>query len=250
MVLVHGVAGSNLVWEPVVAPLEPHYTVLRPDLLGYGRSPKPRVRYTPRLHVDCIRLALEEAGVAPPYVLVGLSMGVNLVLEYACAFPDEVDRAVGIGFPYYSSPLQARSGVAQNLWTRLAVERPIVGSMVAPPTWWLGRLVPGLTGVFSRIYTPPMAKDALRASYRAFRSSLLNCMVENPLDEKLRASASLSRLFLHGSEDRWCTVEDVSRAIAGYESSSLVVVEEGAHNLVVTKPDRTVRCILEYLGDA
>jgi len=43
MVLIHGVAGSHMVWDRIVPLLEPHFTVIRMDLLGYGRSPKPRV---------------------------------------------------------------------------------------------------------------------------------------------------------------------------------------------------------------
>jgi len=248
MLLVHGVAGSHLIWDPVVGHLAEHFTVLRPDLLGYGRSPRPRVRYTPQAHVEALRRTLSDTGVQPPYVLVGLSMGVNLVLEYARLWPGEVSRLVGIGFPYYASPSQARIGVGQNFWTRLAVGSPFLGALITPVTFRLGRLVPGLSGLFSKIYTPAMARDALRVSYRAFRSSLINCMIDNPLDELLAASAAMPRLFVHGTEDRWCSVDEVERALDRYQASRIVVVEGGQHNLVVTDPERTASAILDHLG--
>src|ERR1700685_2115752 len=83
MVLIHGVAGSNMVWDRIVPFLEPHFTVIRMDLLGYGHSPKPRIAYTPIRHVTAIRHTLTHSGVATPFALVGLSMGTNLMLEFA-----------------------------------------------------------------------------------------------------------------------------------------------------------------------
>lgn len=245
--LVHGVAGSNLIWDPVVEYLEDEFTVLRPDLLGYGRSPKPRISYTPQAHVEAIRTTLHDGGVTPPLVLVGLSMGVNLVLEYARRWPAEVDQLIGIGFPYYPSRAEARLGVGQNTWTRLAIESPLLGRIVTPAVWRLGRHVPGLSGRFSTIYSPAMARDALRVSYRAFRSSLVNCMIENRLDELVFASADKRRLFLHGSEDRWCATDIVRRVVGGFRRTRLVVVEGGQHNLVVTEPRRTASEIMEHL---
>ena len=50
----------------------------RVDLMGYGNSPAPRGPCTLQSHVTAIRATLQEAGMDPPYSLVGLSMGSNL----------------------------------------------------------------------------------------------------------------------------------------------------------------------------
>ena len=209
MVLIHGVAGSNVIWDRLVPLLEPYFTVVRVDLLGYGHSPKPRVTYTPRRHVAAIRFTLAQEGVSPPYVLVGLSMGTVLMLEYAATWPDEAQAMIGVAFPYFASERAARAGLRHNLWTRLALEHPISAGVMVPTIWWAGRLVPGLVARTSSIYTRAMAKDALRARYRAFRSSLLNCMVHHRLDGTLAASGGVRRLFIHGGSDEWATVEAV-----------------------------------------
>src|ERR1700728_2777361 len=83
MVLIHGVAGSHMVWDRLVPLLEPHFTVVRVDLLGYGHSPRPDGPCTPARHVSAVRRTLAQRELAPPYVIVGLSMGANLMLEYA-----------------------------------------------------------------------------------------------------------------------------------------------------------------------
>jgi pimeloyl-ACP methyl ester carboxylesterase len=75
LVLIHGVAGSSMVWDRIVPHLEPYFTVIRMDLLGYGHSPKPLETYTPYRHVAAIRRTLDHGGIAGPYSFVGLSMG-------------------------------------------------------------------------------------------------------------------------------------------------------------------------------
>lgn len=247
IVLVHGVAGSNMVWDRMTPLLNAHFTVIRMDLLGYGHSPKPRVAHTPQRHVAAIRRTLTEGGFRGPYLMVGLSMGVNLVLEYARRWPEEIGQMVGIGFPYYASEAAARRGLQHNLWTRVALEHPILSSLAVPPLWGIGRLTPGVLSRTATIYTGPMAQDALRARYRSFRSSLLHCMVQYRLELPLQASGDVRRLFIHGSADQWAPPEQIEEAIRPFAHSQLRVIEGAPHNLAVAEPDRTTALLLDHV---
>ncbi len=248
MVLVHGVAGSNMVWDRLVPFLEPHFRIIRIDLLGYGHSPKPEAAYTPYRHVAAIRRTLAQSEVVAPYAFVGLSMGSNLMLEYTRRWPNEVQGMIGIGFPYYSSESAARIGLRNNLWTRMALEHRIASRLAIPAMWWVGRHLPALFSRSATIYTGAMAKDALRARYQSYRSSLLECMVHFRLDEPLRASGDQRRLFIHGSDDQWATVDVVRTALQPFPSSTLSVVEGAPHNLAVAAPEPTAKLILDHLG--
>ena len=54
LLLIHGIGDSSDTWRPVVEQLAEHYTVIAPDLLGHGRSEKPRADYTsPGLPTGC-----------------------------------------------------------------------------------------------------------------------------------------------------------------------------------------------------
>jgi pimeloyl-ACP methyl ester carboxylesterase len=247
MVLIHGVAGSNMVWDRIAPLLDPHFRITRVDLLGYGRSPKPDVAYTPHRHVAALRRTLAENEIVPPYALVGLSMGTNLMLEYAQRWPDEVQAMVGLGFPYYPSEAAARIGLKSNLWTRMALEHPALSRVAVPSLWAIGRRLPALFSRAATIYTGAMAKDALRARYQSYRSSLLECMVYYRLDEPLRASGNQRRLFIHGSEDQWASVDVVRDAIKPFASSELRVVDKAPHNLAVAEPEQTAALIIDHL---
>lgn len=249
LVLLHGVAGSLHIWDPVYEQLTQHYTVIRVDLLGYGHSPKPRITYTLQAHIEAVRTTLKHQGLKPPYTFVGLSMGVNLALEYAATWPAEVERFIGIGLPYYADEKAARKGLHNNTWTRLAIEYPLVAPFIVPPIWWLGRhnIIPA--SKFTKIYTPIMAHETLLNPYRVFRSSLLHCMLYNPQTRVLEQTGTLPRLFIHGENDEWQSPAVVQNVLKPYARTSFRVIPATGHNTVVLQPDKTVQLMLEFLSN-
>src|ERR1044072_5519849 len=46
VLLIHGITSSSRTWRTVMPALAEHYTVIAPDLLGHGRSAKPRGDYS------------------------------------------------------------------------------------------------------------------------------------------------------------------------------------------------------------
>src|SRR5690348_9103912 len=86
LVLLHGLASSSRYWLPYVRLLGGRRLVL-PDLLGFGRSPKPATSaYTPQDHVSALAAALTRLrgrGLVPPFDLVGQSAGSVVALHYA-----------------------------------------------------------------------------------------------------------------------------------------------------------------------
>ena len=138
-------------------------------------------------HVTAIRTTLQAAGTHPPYSLVGLSMGSNLALAYGCTWPDEVDSIVGLAFPYFATPDDARVGLKANIWTRLTLARPRLAAAAVPPIWSILRRS-GAMRFHRGIYTPAMAQDALRVDFGAFESSMRSCMLTFPYDEMLSST--------------------------------------------------------------
>jgi pimeloyl-ACP methyl ester carboxylesterase len=248
LVLIHGVAGSHMVWDDISVELESDFTLTSVDLLGYGRSPKPRTVYSPGLHVESIRRTLRRADIDPPYTLVGLSMGVNLALEFARRWPAEVQELIGIGFPYYPSEEVARVALQHNLWTRLTLTHPVLAAITIPVIWRIGRHTAGLFRSQSTLYSPAVAADALRARYLAFKSSLFNCMVHLRQDDLLDASGEMRRLFIHGSDDQWARPEAIKKPLAKYPNTTVRVIE-GPHNLVSAEVAVTAGIITEHLRD-
>jgi pimeloyl-ACP methyl ester carboxylesterase len=248
LVLIHGIAGSHHIWDKLVPYLSKKYQVVALDLLGYGESPKPRIKYSPQAHIEAIHDTLQSHNIKPPYVLVGLSMGVNLALDYSIRWPEEVDGFIGIGFPYYPNEAAARRGLHYNFWTRLTIEHPILGQLFIPTIWWLGRkgILPSKR--FTKIYTDAMAKDALLNPYYVFKSSLLYCMIYFNQTPLIEATAGLPRLFIHGDRDKWSAVQDLGTLMGEYPKTELQILPGVEHNTVVISPKQTADYILDYLS--
>jgi len=129
VVLVHGWTLDLEMWEPQ-APLARHHRVIRHDRRGFGLSTG-----IPSLADDVadLRALLAHRGVASP-VLVGMSQGARVVLEFAARYPGVARALVLDGAPPFSAvdpddatdlPMRAfrettsREGLAafRKLWT-------------------------------------------------------------------------------------------------------------------------------------
>jgi pimeloyl-ACP methyl ester carboxylesterase len=251
-VLIHGVAGSNMIWDSIVPLLEPHFSVIRVDLLGYGRSPKPAVAHTPHRHVAAIRRTLAQRGFTPPYVLIGLSMGTNLMLEYAASLARRSSRrwsgSVSPSILRRRPPASA-FGTTRGRGMALQPSRSLPASSF-PSLWRDG--APGSRSVVSRnathLYRGRWPRTPFGRATRSFRSSLLHCMVHYRLGDPLRASGEMRRLFIHGGDDQWAATDVVREALWPFPRTDFRVIERAPHNLAVAEPARTAALILDHVG--
>jgi len=92
-VLVHGLGVYSHYFEWLAASLARTADVWLIDLPGYGAAPKPRRDVTIVDHARVLAAVIESADVAAP-VLVGHSMGCQVVTEIAVQFPALTDSLV------------------------------------------------------------------------------------------------------------------------------------------------------------
>ena len=93
LLLIHGITGSSLHWEPVIPILAERHEVIAPDLIGHGESAKPRGDYSLGAFAAGIRdlmvaLGHERATVA------GHSLGGGIAMQFAYQFPERCERLV------------------------------------------------------------------------------------------------------------------------------------------------------------
>lgn len=96
VVLVHGLSVSSAYMVPLAEALAPNFAVFVPDLPGYGKSDKPERA----LNLQELAAALNDwmdVQDIPRAVLLGNSMGCQIILELAHARPERVERAVFVG---------------------------------------------------------------------------------------------------------------------------------------------------------
>jgi pimeloyl-ACP methyl ester carboxylesterase len=105
MVLLHGMFGDFLDWEPVLEPLAASHRVIAVDLPGFGRSSKPRGEYSAEFFVSALHEFFEQLKLSE-FILAGNSFGGQLAILYALRHPDSVSKLVLVnsgGFRRYTS---------------------------------------------------------------------------------------------------------------------------------------------------
>ena len=96
VLLVHGMAGSSRTWRAVLPQLSRGHRVIAPDLLGHGRSAKPRGDYSLGAFAVWLRDLLDELGIYR-VTLVGHSLGGGVAMQFVHQHPDYCERLVLIG---------------------------------------------------------------------------------------------------------------------------------------------------------
>jgi 3-oxoadipate enol-lactonase len=91
VVFLHGFGLDSRMWDPQFDALQSKYRVIRYDLRGFGRSSLPP--QTAYAQEDDLNALLSSLGAAPAHV-VGLSMGGNMALRFAAAYPQSVRSLV------------------------------------------------------------------------------------------------------------------------------------------------------------
>jgi pimeloyl-ACP methyl ester carboxylesterase len=92
-VLVHGLGVSSRYFEPLAAELARRGRVFLIDLPGYGAAPNPKRDVGLADHAGALAAFLTESGIENP-VLVGHSMGTQIVAILAQRYPRLTDRVV------------------------------------------------------------------------------------------------------------------------------------------------------------
>lgn len=248
VVLIHGVAGSGLIWGATVAEMGNGFEAIAVDLLGYGYSPKPPLRYTPCRHVGEIHRTIKGAGICEPVVVMGLSMGAILALEFAARYPESTRGVVGVGLPYYRDEAEAQRELRHNFWTGLVLRAPSLARPLITLAWSAGGRSHWLSRVLApRMYSGEVARESMMASYQAFASTLTECLVRNRPGLLLEVTRQVPMLFLHGTLDRWCPAERVRDLLEGRANCELELIQGAGHNLAVLDPSATAQAATTFL---
>ncbi|MGU3433366.1 alpha/beta fold hydrolase [Actinomycetes bacterium M1A6_2h] len=93
VLLIHGIGDNSETWLDLIPHLAQRYTVIAPDLLGHGRSDKPRADYSVAAYANGMRDLLSALGI-DRVTVVGHSLGGGVAMQFSYQFPQMVERLV------------------------------------------------------------------------------------------------------------------------------------------------------------
>lgn len=218
LVLIHGHPFDHTMWAPQIAAFSPERRVIAPDLRGYGRSPVvPGISPLSVFAQDIAEL-LDELGVER-FVLGGLSMGGQIVMECYRRFPDRIAGLVlADTFPEAETPegVRSREAMAERLLREgmRGYADEVLHKMVAPYA------DPEVAAQVHRMMTttsPEGAAAALRG--RAARPDYRGVL----------RRVTVPALVVVGEDDEFTPVADARAMHAALPDSTLRVITGAAH---------------------
>ena len=239
VILMHGGQLDHRMWDDQVAVLSKIYRVIRYDIRGFGKSSDPQIPYA---DFDDL-LALENYLHVQRAVLVGLSLGGRIALDFALLHPDRVSALVlvGPGLRGYRSPDDEIMNAKE--WENVEAARDS-GYVVATALW-----------LRNPYMAPAMEQPRLREWIRLLaldnaRNWLVNPLLERPL--KPRAidrlhDVKVPTLILVGGRDirRMQGIADtLYHGIPGAEKE---VIAGAGHIVNMEQPEQFNRSLLEFL---
>jgi pimeloyl-ACP methyl ester carboxylesterase len=135
VVFIHGLGSSGYMeWRRNLEPVAVRHRVYAPDLPGYGRTDKPRVRYTIPYFARFVRRYMDFLGLRRAAV-IGASLGGRIALEVALEEPRLVRKLVLVNTLGLGRPQVRMAQMAYGLVTIPRVGEAVMGLARDALTW-------------------------------------------------------------------------------------------------------------------
>jgi pimeloyl-ACP methyl ester carboxylesterase len=233
LLLIHGMAGSSATWQSIIPQLSKKYRVIAPDLLGHGKSAKPRGDYSLGAFAVWLRDLLDELGVHRATV-IGQSLGGGIAMQFAYQHRDYCEQLVLIGSgglgPDLSPLLRALSAPGAEFVLPVVAPQPVLSLGNKLGSWLTSAGIQApRAGQMWQAYSSLSDPAARQAFLRTLRSVVDHRGQAVSALNKLHLTADLPALLIWGDRDRIIPVSHAYAAHDALTGSRLEVLEGVGH---------------------
>ncbi len=252
LLLLHGLGCDSTTWRDLVPRLAERFTVVAPDLLGHGRSGKPRADYSLGGYANGMRDLLTLLKI-DRVTVVGHSLGGGVAMQFAYQFPERTERLAliapgGLG-PEVSWAIRALTlpgaGTVVGAVARRPL-RPVVATALRalagtglPRTRDLGEVA----GIYEQL-ADPEARAAIRHVVRAvvdWRGQVIT------MTDRAYLTRLMPMCVLWGEEDDVIPVAHAANAEAYAPGAEVHVLPGTAHFPQRDQPDRVAQILTDFV---
>jgi pimeloyl-ACP methyl ester carboxylesterase len=227
LLAIHGLGGSGRYWQGLEDLAGDRFTIVAPDLPGFGTSDKPKVVYDRPFLLDALDAVAADLG---PVVVVGHSLGGVLGLLWAARHPDRVP-ALNLSASPFPDP---RPDWDPAGWTGARRLVPAAVGGLARVGWPLLSLP---AQAFSR-YPGAVVRDYGRQTMRSRAWTLWSLWSDPSLEPEMvaaaeRLDADTSILLLHAADDRSVRPRAVEAWARLLPQARREVLPDGGHQFLL-----------------
>ncbi|MGA9635965.1 MAG: alpha/beta hydrolase [Solirubrobacterales bacterium] len=254
LVLLHGITSTSDAWREVMPRLAENYTVIAPDLIGHGRSAKPRGDYSLGAYAAGVRDLLALLGFECGTV-IGHSFGGGIAMQFSYLFPEYVERMVLIGSGGLGRevhPLLRAAVLPGSEWVLplLAREWPVkAGDAIRSVGAKIGIEAGPDIAEFARGYASLTEEGASDAFIHTMRSVIDHDGQRVSALDRLYLADQLPTMIMWGSDDPVIPVEHGRNAHRVVAHSRYVEIEGCGHWPMLDDPERVLGELTSFIEE-
>jgi pimeloyl-ACP methyl ester carboxylesterase len=265
VVFIHGLGSSGYMeWRLNLEEFAGRHRVFAPDLPGYGRTDKPRVRYTIPYFARFIQRYMEDRRIRSAAV-VGASLGGRVALEVALQSPALVRKLVLVNTLGLGRPQVRMTQFAYGLVTLPRVGEAAMRFAGDALRWASPRMVRRVAGRYAGVssdldramddeYLEDLremyAVEGFREAYLSTLRSLIHPRAllggHHDVSERLN-ELRIPVQLIWGAVDPLFPVAHAERAVTLIERSRLAVIEGAGHTPQSERPEEFNRVLHTFL---
>jgi pimeloyl-ACP methyl ester carboxylesterase len=254
LVLLHGITSTSAAWRKVMPRMAERYTVIAPDMIGHGRSAKPRGDYSLGAYAAGVRDLLAVLGYERGTV-IGHSFGGGIAMQFSYLFPEYVERmgliaSGGLGKEVH--PLLRAATLPGSEWVLplIAREFPVrAGGAIAAAAGKLGIEAGPDLAEFARGYASLTEEGASDAFIHTMRGVIDHEGQRVSALDRLYLADQMPTLIIWGSDDPVIPITHGRRAHEIVEHSRYVEVPRAGHWPMLDDPDRVVAELTTFMEE-
>lgn len=240
--LVHGFPFSSALWQLQIEDLNSFARLIAPDLRGHGQSDAVPGPYTMTLFADdCVDL-MGHLGVAPPFIVSGLSMGGYIALEIVRRYPDIVGGLILIAT---RSGADSDEGKANRDKSIKLVKEKGVEALVE-------QMLPKLFSPKTKETQPDVVDFVKEIMLEASPEGVigaLQAMRDRDDSTDLLGEITVPTLIIHGADDQLIPLSEARMMHKAIPNSKLVVIPDAGHVPNLENPDAYNDAVIDFFEE-
>ena len=265
VVFIHGLGSSGYMeWRHNLEALAARHRVLAPDLPGYGRTDKPRARYTVPYFARFVRRYVENRRLSS-IALVGTSLGGRIALEVALEEPNLVRKLVLVNTLGLGRPQVGPAQFAYGLVTLPRIGEAVMNLTRDALRWAPPRIIRRVAGRYAGVSTDlertmddqylsdlreMYGAEGFNDAYLSTVRSLINPRAlfggDHDVTKRLN-ELNIPVQLIWGANDPLFPIAHASRAQSLIKRSKLAVIDGAGHTPQAERPEEFNRVLHDFL---
>jgi pimeloyl-ACP methyl ester carboxylesterase len=249
VLLVHGLftGASSYEWRYTVGALAEHHSVYALDLLGFGRSAHPKLRYTPAMYQAFLADFMAKLGHGP-LVVVASGLSAAHVVALAARDPRHIAALVLIGPAGVGQQSDAPSAATEFLLDAPIVGTALYNALTSPASM---RELLEERYANDRMVTDELVEDYVQSARQPGAKYAITALVGGRLHVDIRNALRRVRhpmLLLWGDQARTNSVQNAHAFRVLKPEAQWALISDSGDLPHDEQPARTNTAILQFLG--